>query len=398
MSLAKIKDAIDDIREGKMVVVIDEEDRENEGDLTMAAEKVTPESINFMAKNGRGLICMPIVAERLNGLQIPLMVSDNQSTYGTAFCVSIEARQNVSTGISAADRARTILTAIHPETRPQDLVRPGHVFPLRARRGGVLKRAGQTEAAVDLAVIAGLYPAGVICEVMNDDGTMARLPDLKRFSKKHRIKIISIADLIEFRLKTEKFIRRIDHIPFQCEYGQFELVVFENELEGDLHMALVRGDLNGDEPVLVRVQNATVLGDTFLSLKSNEGRELRRSLEMIREEDRGILVYLRFEDKGKRLCQEVKRHKSEAIYPEPPHQMENFRDYGIGAQILTDFGLHKIRLLTNHPKKIVGLEGFGLKVVEELPIEISSRRQAVSQTQNYPAKALTPGKILNPKL
>ena len=379
MSLAKIEDAMDDIREGKMVVVIDDEDRENEGDLTMAAEKVTPESINFMARNGRGLICMPIVAKRLDGLQIPMMVSDNQSTYGTAFCVSIEARQNVSTGISAADRAMTILTAIHPDTRPQDLVRPGHVFPLRARRGGVLKRAGQTEAAVDLAVIAGLYPAGVICEVMNDDGTMARLPDLQKFSKKHRIKIISIADLIEFRLKTEKFIKRIDQTPFQCEYGQFELVVFENELEGDLHMALVRGDLNGDEPVLVRVQNATVLGDTFLSLKSNEGRELRRSLEMIREEDRGILVYLRF-DKGKKLRQEVKRHKSEEIYPEP-HQMENFRDYGIGAQILADFGLHKIRLLTNHPKRIVGLEGFGLTVVEQLPIEIPSQGQAMSETR-----------------
>ncbi len=369
MSLDRIDGAIEDIREGKMVIVIDEEDRENEGDLTMAAEKVTPEAINFMAKNGRGLICMPTVAERLDELQIPLMVSDNQSTYQTAFCVSIEARHHVSTGISAADRAMTILTAIQPNTLPQDLVRPGHVFPLRARRGGVLKRAGQTEAAVDLSRIAGLYPAGVICEVMNDDGTMARLPELQEFSQRHGIKIISIAELIKFRLKTEKFVRRIDQIPFECEFGQFELALFENELDGDLHVALVKGDLSGEAPVLVRVQSATVLGDTFLSLKSGEGRELRRSLKIIQEEGRGVFVYLRFDGKGKKLFQEVRHHKGEETYKDP-HHTESFRDYGIGAQILADFGLHKIQLLTNHPKKIVGLEGFGLTVVEQLPIEV----------------------------
>ena len=379
MSLDRIDDAIDDIREGRMVIVVDEEDRENEGDLTMAAEKVTPEAINFMAKNGRGLICMPTVAERLDELQIPLMVSDNQSTYETAFCVSIEARHHVSTGISAADRAMTVLTAIHPNTRPHDLVKPGHVFPLRARRGGVLKRAGQTEAAVDLSRIAGLYPAGVICEVMNDDGTMARLPDLQEFSKRHGIKIISIAELIKFRLKTEKFVKRIDQIPFECEFGQFELTIFENELDGDLHVALVKGDLSGEAPVLVRVQSAAVLGDTFLSLKNSEGRELRRSLEIIQEEGRGVLVYLRFDDKGKKLFQEVRHYKGEEAYEEP-HRMESFRDYGIGAQILADFGLHEIQLLTNHPKKIIGLEGFGLTVVEQLPIEIRLRSRVISET------------------
>ena len=369
MSLARIEDAIKDVRNGRMVIVVDEEDRENEGDLTLAAEKVTPEAINFMAKHGRGLICMPAQPERLDELQIPMMVADNQSTYETAFCVSIEARHNVSTGISAADRAMTILTAINLKTSPQDLVKPGHVFPLRARRGGVLKRAGQTEAAVDLAHISGLYPAGVICEVMNDDGTMARLPELLEFSKRHGVKIVSIADLIKFRLKTEKFVKRIDQLPFECEFGGFELMIFENQLDGDLHVALLKGDIGGDDPVLVRVQNGSVLGDIFLSLKSDEGRELRRSLEMIQEEGRGVLVYLRFDGKRKKLLQEVSRYKEKDAYRDF-RPTENFRDYGIGAQILADLGLHKIRLLTNHPKKIVSVEGFALTVIEQIPIEI----------------------------
>ena len=254
MSLDEVTAAIEDFRDGKMVIVIDEEDRENEGDLTIAAEKVTPEVINFMAKYGRGLICMPMTGERLRELNIPLMVSKNESIHGTAFCVSIEARQNVSTGISAADRAITVQTAADPKSQPEDLIRPGHIFPLRARRGGVLKRAGQTEAAVDLARIAGLSPAGVICEIMNDDGTMARLPELKVFGKKHDLKIISVVDLIHFRLKTEQFVRQLQKVPFDSEFGQFELCLFENELEGDLHLALVKGDLSGKEPVLVRVQ------------------------------------------------------------------------------------------------------------------------------------------------
>ena len=373
MSLDEVTAAIEDFRDGKMVVVIDEEDRENEGDLTIAAEKVTPEVINFMAKYGRGLICMPMTGERLRELNIPLMVSKNESIHGTAFCVSIEARQNVSTGISAADRAITVQTAADPKSQPKDLIRPGHIFPLRARRGGVLKRAGQTEAAVDLARIAGLSPAGVICEIMNDDGTMARLPELKVFGKKHDLKIISVVDLIHFRLKTEQFVRLLQKVPFDSEFGQFELCLFENELEGDLHLALVKGDLSGKEPVLVRVQKESVLGDVFLTLKSDHGRELRRSLEMIEQAGRGVLVYLRLRGEERVLMREFQQHKAALQEQElqlgQPHTVD-FRDYGIGAQILSSLGLHKIRLLTNHPKKMVGLEGFELDVVEQIPIEI----------------------------
>ena len=373
MPLDEVKDAIDDFRDGKMVIVIDEEDRENEGDLTIAAEKVTPEVINFMAKYGRGLICMPMTGERLRELNIPLMVSKNESIHGTAFCVSIEASRNVSTGISAADRAITVQTAVDPKSQPGDLIRPGHIFPLRARRGGVLKRAGQTEAAVDLARIAGLSPAGVICEIMNDDGTMARLPELKEFGKKHDLKIISVVDLIHFRLKTEQFVKQLQKVPFDSEFGQFELCLFENELEGDLHLALVKGDLKGKEPVLVRVQKESVLGDVFLTLKSDHGRELRRSLEMIEQAGRGVLVYLRLRGEERVLMREVQRHQ--AALQEQERQVGqqhtvDFRDYGIGAQILASLGLHRIRLLTNHPKKMVGLEGFGLDVVEQIPIEI----------------------------
>ncbi len=374
MSLDKVEDAIQDFREGKMVIVIDEEDRENEGDLTIAAEKVTPEVINFMAKYGRGLICMPMTGERLKELDIPMMVSKNESIHGTAFCVSIEASRNVSTGISAADRAITIQTAVDPQSRPEDLIRPGHVFPLRSRRGGVLKRAGQTEAAVDLARIAGLIPAGVICEIMNEDGTMSRLPELKEFGKRHGFKIISVVDLIQFRLKTEKFVKRLQRMPFSSEFGQFELFLFENELESDLHLALVKGNVGGKEPVLVRVQSESVLGDVFLSLKSDRGRELRRSLEMIQEAGRGVLVYLRLRGEERLLLREVKQHQAQSQQAKSQLDLRSpvdFRDYGIGAQILADLGLHKIRLLTNHPKKMVGLEGFDLNVVEQLPIEVT---------------------------
>ena len=366
MSLNKVEDAIRDIYKGKMVIVIDEEDRENEGDLTMAAEKVTPEAVNFMAKNGRGLICLPMTPERLDTLKIPLMVSENESVHGTAFCVSIEARDNVSTGISASDRAVTILTAVDPGACPDDLIRPGHVFPLRARRGGVLKRAGQTEAAVDLARIAGLSPAGVICEVMNEDGTMARLSHLKKFSKEHGLKIISVADLIRFRLSTEKFVKRIRSFPFESELGEFKLLVFENELDGDQHLALVKGDIGGEEPVLVRVQKESVLGDVFLSLENETGKELRRSLEIIQEKGRGVVVYLRLRGRKDFLQQEESSPR--ISHENQPHAV-NFRDYGIGAQILADLGLHRICLLTNHPKKMISLEGFNLNVVEQLPIQ-----------------------------
>ena len=367
MSLDGVKEAIKDINAGRMVIVVDEEDRENEGDLTLAAEKVTPEAINFMATYGRGLICMPMTAERLDELKIPAMVSDNESVHGTAFCVSIEARYNVSTGISAADRATTILTTINPTTRPQDLIRPGHVFPLRARGGGVLKRAGQTEAAVDLARLAGLAPAGVICEIMNEDGTMARLPELKIFASKHNLRIMSVVSLIKFRLKTEKFVRRLETIPFHSEFGEFVLILFENSLDGDYHVALIKGDLKRNSPVLVRVQTESVLSDVFLSCKNPGGRELRRSLEMIEAEGCGVVVYLRLKEQEKLLLQEVRRHKErENLAP----RLDSFRDYGIGAQILADLGLHQIRLLTNHRKKMVGLEGFDLNVVEQLPIPI----------------------------
>jgi 3,4-dihydroxy 2-butanone 4-phosphate synthase / GTP cyclohydrolase II len=366
MSLDRIEDAVADIRDGRMVVVIDEEDRENEGDLTIAAEKVTPDVINFMAKYGRGLICLPMTGERLEELKIPLMVSENESVHGTAFCVSIEARHNVSTGISAADRAITILTAIDPKTRPEDLVRPGHVFPLRARRGGVLKRAGQTEAAVDLARIAGLAPAGVICEIMNEDGSMARLPELREFARRHDLRIISVVDLIRFRLKTEKFVKRIGSFPFDSEFGEFSLVLYENELDGEQHFALVKGDLGGDTPVLVRIQAESTLGDVFLSLKSESGRELRASLEQITKAGRGVFVYLRLKGSKEALLSELRRQGEAG---EASQRGEYFRDFGIGAQILSDLGLAEIRLLTNHPKKIVGLEGFGLNVVEQLPIK-----------------------------
>jgi 3,4-dihydroxy 2-butanone 4-phosphate synthase / GTP cyclohydrolase II len=379
MSLDRIEDAIADIRDGRMVVVIDEEDRENEGDLTIAAEKVTPEVINFMARYGRGLICLPMTPERLEELKIPLMVSENESVHGTAFCVSIEARHNVSTGISAADRAITILTAIDPKTRPDDLVRPGHVFPLRARRGGVLKRAGQTEAAVDLARIAGLAPAGVICEIMNEDGSMARLPELREFARLHDLRIISVVDLIKFRLKTEKFVKRIGTFPFESGFGEFGLNLYENELDGELHFALVKGDLSGDAPILVRIHTESILGDVFQGLGSDTGRELRAALQQIAQAGRGVFVYLRLKGSKESLMAELKRQVEAG---EVSQRGEYFRDFGIGAQILSDLGLRDIRLLTNHPKKIVGLEGFGLNVVEQLPI--SGQRAAVSSPAGGP--------------
>lgn len=372
MALNTIEEAIEDFRDGKMVIVIDEEDRENEGDLTMAAEKVTPEAINFMAKYGRGLICLPMMPERLQELNIPLMVSENESMHGTAFCVSIEARHNVSTGISAADRAITIQTAVDVNTRPDDLIRPGHIFPLRARRGGVLKRAGQTEAAVDMARISGLLPAGVICEIMNDDGTMARLSELKEFRDQHDIKIISVVDLINFRLKTEKFIKRVSSFPFHSEFGEFKLILFENKSEEDLHLALVKGDVSGEGPVLVRVQKESVIDDVFLPTGSSVGRELRHSLEMIEKAGSGVFVYLRIKGHDTNLLQGIQQDAiSNQDSPlSASQQFSDFRDYGIGAQILADLGLHNIRLLTNHPKKMVGLEGFGLNIVEQIPIGV----------------------------
>lgn len=371
MCVERVKAAIQDIAEGKMVIVVDEEDRENEGDLTMAAEKVTPEAINFMATYGRGLICMPMTSEHLDHLKIPLMVAENESLHGTAFCVSIEARRNVSTGISAADRAMTILTSIDPNTKPEDLIRPGHIFPLRARKGGVLERAGQTEAAVDLARLAGLTPAGVICEIMNPDGTMARLPDLQGFSKEHGIRIISVVDLIKYRLNTERFVKRIESTPFQSEFGEFQLYLYENELDGGRHLALVKGDVRGsDKPVLTRVHAQSVLGDVFRSQRNALGRELEASLRLIDKEGAGVLIYLRLQDQERRLLQEIRDYKNE---PAPDEgQPVAFRDYGVGAQIIADLGLSDIVILTNHPKKLIGTEGFNINVVEQRPIEVES--------------------------
>jgi 3,4-dihydroxy 2-butanone 4-phosphate synthase/GTP cyclohydrolase II len=366
MCLDKVEAAIEDIRDGKMVIVVDEEDRENEGDLTIAAEKVTPEVINFMATYGRGLICMPMTSERLDELKIPQMVNDNQSLHGTAFCVSIEARRNVSTGISAADRAETILTAIHSDTRPDDLIRPGHIFPLRAKTGGVLARAGQTEAAVDMARLAGQQPAGVICEIMNPDGTMARMKDLVQFSEEHKIRILSVVDLIKYRLRTERFIRRLEVLPFDCEFGSFDLYLYESQLDGSRHLAFVKGDVGNSDPVLLRVQVESVLSDVFGSNRFNSGREVQKCLQIIEREGRGVLVYLRLKDPGHGLLKDVQEHKGQV---HRQTEYASFKDVGIGGQIVSDLALHNVRVLTNHPKKMAGLEGFDINVVEQLGID-----------------------------
>jgi 3,4-dihydroxy 2-butanone 4-phosphate synthase / GTP cyclohydrolase II len=369
-----IGEALEDIRNGRIIIVVDDEDRENEGDFTLAAEKVTPEAINFMARYGRGLICLPLTAERLDQLNIPLMVEGNTSKYGTAFTVSIEARHGVTTGISAADRATTILTAINPRSAPSDLVRPGHVFPLRARAGGVLERAGQTEAAVDLARLAGLSPAGVICEVMNQDGTMARIPELRKVARRHRLKIITVADLIAFRLKNETFVRRVSEADVPTEFGEFRVIVFENSLDHQHHVALVKGTIGPNEPTLVRVQSQSTMADVFHSLLSESGAQLRAALSMIQEAGAGVVVYLRQEGGGTGLVEEIsgyglRRHgdlaaETGAWLDSKP----DLRVYGIGAQILTQLGVRKLRLLTNHPKKIIGLQGYGLTVIEQVPL------------------------------
>jgi 3,4-dihydroxy 2-butanone 4-phosphate synthase/GTP cyclohydrolase II len=365
MCIANVEAAIQDIRDGKMVIVVDEEDRENEGDLTMAAEAVTPDAINFMATHGRGLICMPMTEDRLEELRIPEMVANNESVHGTAFCVSIEAKKNVSTGISAADRAMTVLTAIRPDTRPEDLIRPGHIFPLKARMGGVLERAGQTEAAVDLSRLAGLAPAGVICEIMNPDGTMARMKDLVRFAEEHGLTIVSVVDLIKYRLRTERFVRRLQSLPFDSEFGVFQLHLYESQLDKGHHLALVKGEISGEEPVLLRVHTESILGDVFASTMFEPGNELRESLKLIEREGRGVIVYLRLNDREDHLLGEVLEHQGEVARKV---ETGTFKHYGIGAQILADLGLHKVRLLTNHPKKLVGLEGFEIDIVEQIPV------------------------------
>ncbi len=373
MYFSTIEEAIEDVKAGKMLIVVDDEDRENEGDLTIAAEKVTPEAINFMAKYGRGLICLSMTGERLDELQIPMMVSDNTSLYGTAFCVSIEAKQMVSTGISAADRAQTILTAIRSGTQPSDLVRPGHVFPLRARKGGVLVRAGQTEAAVDLARIAGLNPSGVICEIMNDDGTMSRVDQLREFAKTHGLKMITVADLIKFRMRTESFVHKVAEADLPTRHGVFRMLAFECEIDKETHVAMVYGQIDTGKPVLVRVHSHCLTGDVFHALGCSCREQLDRSMEMIAREGSGVLLYMHQTGRGFEVVKsegesQILYYGMSEVEGEKYSVKRSQRGYGTGAQILARLNLKAIRLLTNHPRKIVGLDGYGIKVVEQIPI------------------------------
>lgn len=378
MPQISIEQAIQDIKEGRMVILVDDEDRENEGDLTMAAEKVTPEAINFMAKYGRGLICLSLTGAKVDTLKLPMMVQNNTSRFETGFTVSIEAKKGVTTGISAADRATTILTAVSDDCRPEDLARPGHIFPLRARDGGVMVRVGQTEGSVDLARLAGLKPAGVICEIMDDDGTMARMPRLKQFSDEHGIGICTIADLVAYLLRNESFVRRAANTRIPTRFGgEFQIIAYENDMDQLTHIALVKGEIEPEKPILVRVHSECMTGDIFGSLRCDCSDQLHKAMEMVEKEGSGVILYLRQEGRGIGLVNKLRAYELQINHGldtvEANRKLgfkDDLRDYGIGAQILRDLGVRKMRLMTNNPKKMVGLQGYGLSVVEQVSIEI----------------------------
>jgi 3,4-dihydroxy 2-butanone 4-phosphate synthase/GTP cyclohydrolase II len=379
---ATVEEAVEEIRQGRMIVLVDDEDRENEGDLTMAAEKISPEAINFMAKYGRGLICLALSEQRCDELNLPLMSPINTSVHGTAFCEAIDARLGVTTGISASDRAITVLTAIDEKTKPQDLARPGHMFPLRARNGGVLVRAGQTEASVDLSRIAGLNASGVICEIMNEDGTMSRVPQLLEFCKQHNLKILTVADLIRYRMQHERYVRRIAEAILPTRYGDFRMIAYSSDVDQDQHVALLRGDLEGATPPLVRVHSHCLTGDVFGSVTCDCNELVARSLEFIAKEDRGVLLYLHHTGRGfgidlpgePGVLPQIHLHARGQLDREPARQRMVQHESGIGAQILIDLGLKDIRVLTNHPKKVVALEGYGIRIADQVPLRIATPR------------------------
>jgi 3,4-dihydroxy 2-butanone 4-phosphate synthase/GTP cyclohydrolase II len=380
---ATVEEAVEEIRQGRMIVLIDDEDRENEGDLTMAAEKITPDAINFMAKYGRGLICLTLTEQRCDELHLPLMSPINTSVHGTAFTEAIDARVGVTTGISAADRAITILTAIDPKTKPQDLARPGHMFPLRARNGGVLVRAGQTEASVDLSRIAGLNSSGVICEIMNEDGTMARVPQLNEFCREHNIKMVTVADIIRYRMQHERYVRRVAEAVLPTRFGDFRMFAYASDMDHDQHVALVRGDLAGSIPALVRVHSHCLTGDVFGSTACDCSELIARSLTAIAKEDRGVFLYLHHTGRGFSVetseeagaLPQIHFHKRGQLDREPARQRMVQHESGIGAQILIDLGLRDIRVLTNHPKKVVALEGYGITIADQVPLRVEQKKE-----------------------